>query len=244
MDSRSTTSAGTTSERTVDVREEAMADAKAVADTAKQETRSAIRGINDEIRRQTSQQKARLSSGIREIGEELDSAAQGSSGSVAEIASEAATRARRISSWVDTHEPSDVLSALERYARRRPFMFVAGATAAGALVGRFTRNAMASRSGTESPAPTGTGQDRGYYSSGMRSDPNYPGSGSVIVGDIPEVAQTHQTLPTEDPLSQRSHDPQSAYPSSDQPAEHVGAAVPPVTPQEAEAIRKQQRGQA
>lgn len=240
MDSRSAT-AGSTSERMVDIRDEAVTDARAVADTAKEETRSAVRGINEEVRRQVSQQKANLSSGIRQIGDELDAAADGSSGSVAEVASEAAMRARRISSWVDTHEPSDVFHSVEQYARRNPLMFILGATAAGALVGRFTRNAMASRS--NGSGSTGTGQDRGFYSGGVRTDPDYLAPGTEIAGDIPEVAEVHQTLPGEAPLSQREYDPQSAYPSNDQQAGNVAGVTPPTDPTAAEAMRQQQRGQ-
>jgi len=65
--------AGTT-EPTVDIREEAAADARAVVETAKDQTRGAMSNLKQEFRRQLSEQKSHVAGSIREIGDELEKA--------------------------------------------------------------------------------------------------------------------------------------------------------------------------
>jgi hypothetical protein len=229
----------TTSEHTVDIREEAAADARAVADTAKDQTRSAMSGMKQEFRRQMSEQKSHLVGTLREFGDELDKASSNSSGTVADVASEAANKARRVSGWVDSHEPADAVRSVEDFARRRPMLFLVGAAAAGAVIGRITRNAMAAR---RTPS-TGTGMDRGYYAGGPRTDPEYLGTEQQLVtGEVPPIGgpsgqamQPHMTGEPVDearlsnesgPLSQRAYDATSEYPSNDQPVVEVGEELP------------------
>src|SRR5690606_7938773 len=96
--------AGTT-EPTADIREEAAADARAVVETAEDQTRGAMTNMKQEFRRQMSEQKSHVAGSIREIGDELEKASGSSSGTVADMASTAAQNARRISAWVEDHEP-------------------------------------------------------------------------------------------------------------------------------------------
>jgi gas vesicle protein len=124
-------------------KEEAVAQVRSVAETAGEQTRNVASDIGEEMKAQLGEQKGRLASSIREIGDELEQAAQGSSGTVAGLAGQAAQTTRDVSRWIETHEPRDVLAEIEGFARQRPVLFVAGAAALGVLVGRVTRNAVA-----------------------------------------------------------------------------------------------------
>jgi ElaB/YqjD/DUF883 family membrane-anchored ribosome-binding protein len=123
-------------------KEEAVSQAQSVAETAVDQTKQVVNEVTDAAKSQIGEQKTRLASSIRQIGEELDQASQNSSGTVASIASQAATTSRQISTWIDTHDARDVLGEVESFARQRPVVFVLGATALGFLVGRVTRSAV------------------------------------------------------------------------------------------------------
>ena len=125
-------------------KDEAMNQARSVAETAGEQTKQVVSDVAEEVKGQLGDQKAKIASTIREIGDELDQAAQNSSGTVAGIAGQAADTTRQISSWIDTHDARDVLGEIEDFARQRPVVFVLGAAALGFLVGRVTRNAVAS----------------------------------------------------------------------------------------------------
>ena len=75
----------------------------------------------------------------------------GTSGLAAEVARQAAERARSFSSSIDGREPAELLDDLRGFARRRPGLFLLGALAAGVVAGRLARGA-ASSSGSD-PTP-------------------------------------------------------------------------------------------
>ncbi len=215
---------------TVDVREEVADQVRAVADTAQEQTRSVLSDIGGEISHQVAEQQHRLAAGIRDISDELDQAATNGTGTVADVAGEVASRTRQVSGWLEQHEPADVVHSVEEFARRRPLVFLLGAAAAGALVGRVTRNALAARkqsSGSPDPAggqqvapgeipPIGGDALAGHRTSVQASDPHLTGepADAVLLGE------------PSGPLTQRAHDPESAYPNNDQPPVEVGDELP------------------
>ena len=235
MDGNPGTAQSSATEPTVDIREEAAADARAVADTAKHESRTAMADIKQEFHHQVSDQKSRLADSIRTFGDELDNASQNSTGTVSDLASDAAERARRISGWVEEHEPADAVHSLEDFARRRPIWFLLGAAAAGAVIGRITRNAMAGRGRSDPETITGPGvraSDTEHLAVGQEF-----GTGAVpaTAGPSGQAMQPHMTGEPADearltaqsgPLSQRGYDAQSEYPSNDQPVTEVGDELP------------------
>lgn len=125
-------------------KDEAATQVRSVAETAGEQTKHVVSDVADEVKSQLGDQKTKLASSIREIGDELEQAAQGSTGTVAGIAGQAADTTRQISSWIENHDARDVLGEIEDFARQRPVAFVLGAAALGFLVGRVTRNAVAS----------------------------------------------------------------------------------------------------
>lgn len=136
------------------VAQDAAQSGRATAETAKQQasevagevqnqTRQLLEQARDQLNSQGGEQKARATTGLRSLADELSGLVQGegtSNGMVADLAREASDRVRTTADWLETHEPGDVLSEARQFARRRPGMFLLGAAAVGFLGGRVTRS--------------------------------------------------------------------------------------------------------
>jgi gas vesicle protein len=138
-----------------EVREDAGRQARQVADTAKQQTRTALADMGETIRSQVVDQKGRAAESLRALSEEMSSMASQRDDRFAGLMSDASSRVGSLSGWLDQHEPQEVISSVEEFARRRPVVFLAGAALAGVVTGRLTRGLMSG--GTNgSSAPTAT----------------------------------------------------------------------------------------
>jgi hypothetical protein len=119
---------------------------------------------------------------LRELGDELDQAAgrtEGSDGRVAMFASEAATRTRDASAWLETHQARDLVDSVSDFARRRPMVFIAGSAIAGMVVGRLTRGMVdAAREGSSTTQGGSPGQ-------GTTGAAYVAGVGTGTVGEAP-----------------------------------------------------------
>ncbi len=214
-------------EHEVDVREQAADQIRAVADTAKEQTRDVMGDIAGEVNHQVHEQKDRLAAALREVGDELERTSATGNGRVAGLAGEASGHTREIAGWIESHEPGDMVRAVEDFARRRPMLFLAGAAAAGLVVGRITRSAMTSKpSRSVSSTPTVTPVSGG----------DVPATGALSTGRTSvQASDPHLTGGPSDesllgessgPLSQRAYDPESSYPNNDQPVVEVGEELP------------------
>lgn len=140
-------------ERAVGTAQEAKEQAKGVATDAKEQalsvvqsateqTKGLVSGVGQQVSSEVESQKGRLVQFLREIGDELDQAAgrtEGADGRVAMVATEAATRTREASTWLESHQARDLVDSVSDFARRRPMVFIAGSAVAGMVVGRLTR---------------------------------------------------------------------------------------------------------
>lgn len=113
-----------------------------------------------ELGDQAAAQQQRAASGLRSLGEQLRSMADGSEqpGLASDIARQAAERSQSMASWLENHEPGTVLEEVRSFARRRPGAFLALAAGAGVLAGRLGRGLQAGASnsadvGTRQPEP-------------------------------------------------------------------------------------------
>jgi hypothetical protein len=160
----------------------AKSEVSNVAGEAKYQVRNLVDQTRSELRGQASNQQSQLASTLNSWASELGSMASKSedSGPMTDLAQEAARRGGEISHWLDTHEPADVLEEVKRFARRRPFAFLALAAAAGVVAGRVTRGAVAANTSVDSdnePTPAraydGDLDDRGGYDGGVQGGGAY-----------------------------------------------------------------------
>jgi hypothetical protein len=157
----------TVTDQTGQVAGTAKEQVQQVASEATDRARDLASEARDEVRRQTDTQRERLAGTLHQLGDELRSmSGQGEgSGIATEIARQAGDRVHELGSYVEHHQPGDLLNDVRSFARRRPGTFLLGAAAAGVLAGRLTRGAKAAAS-----------------SSGDASGPSYPGASSAGTG--------------------------------------------------------------
>jgi hypothetical protein len=183
-----------------------------------QEARSQVHGLLDQVTTQVDEQsrsqRDRLVGTLRTFGDDLEKmAAQGDGGIAAELAQQAAERARSVSSHLDGREPRELLDDVRSFARRRPGTFLLGAMAAGVVVGRLTRGAKAANDG----GTTSGSADRA--GSPLANDVTSPGDPLSMGAAAPSSG------PVSDPASQGSGT------ASGDPLAGVGTPeTPPVYP--------------
>ena len=149
--------AGTAAEQAMQVAQEAKSQARDLIGEARMQVRSQA---------QTGQQKAAET--LRSLADELQQMAlSGSqSGPVSEVARQAADKLTGVADWIGQREPGDLLEEFRGVARRRPGMFLLGATAAGVLAGRLTRSAAAATVRRERPGLRAAAGGRRWVSGG------------------------------------------------------------------------------
>lgn len=133
--------------------------ASQVAATATSQAKDLLAQTRGELTEQAGTQKDRVATGLRSIGDELRSLAEGSEqpGMVTDAAHQAAQRSAAVADWLEEREPGRVLDEVTRFARRKPGTFLAVAAGAGFLLGRFGRGLAADHAGdTTQPGSTPT----------------------------------------------------------------------------------------
>lgn len=154
-----TTTTGSTSGKTetakheaTEVKDTARAEAGHVIDTAKQEASSVASEAKSQVKHvygqtkqeltdQAATQQQRVADGLRSIGDELHSLAQGSEnpGVATDLVRQASTRVSGASDWLAQRDPGSLVDEVKTFARRKPGVFIAGALIAGVVAGRLTR---------------------------------------------------------------------------------------------------------
>jgi hypothetical protein len=133
-----------------------------VASEAKDHASRLTGEARQQVAEQASTQKGRAVSGLRSLSQELqgmaDSAEQ--SGPATQVARTASSTADQIASYLDRHEPGQLVDELRDFARRRPGTFLLGAALAGVVAGRLTRGVVSNNSG-DSSDQSGGGQPGG-----------------------------------------------------------------------------------
>lgn len=151
---------GAVKEQGAQVVQDAVQTGQQVAGTAADEARAVaaqaadhVRDLAGEARSQLSDQagaqQKNLAAWVKSLADELEtmvhrgSGAEGSNesqnGVVIGYARQASERAHSAASWLEDHEPADLLSEASRFARQRPGVFLLLAAVGGVLAGRLTR---------------------------------------------------------------------------------------------------------
>jgi hypothetical protein len=147
--------------------------AKEVAGEARRQARDLVGEARQQMRSQAGQQREKAASSLHSLADELGQMAERSdqSGVGTELTRQASQRAHDVASYLDTHEPGDVLDEVRAFARRRPGAFLVGAAVAGMVVGRLTRGAVASHK--EDDGGTSSGPSRFADTTAATPSPTY-----------------------------------------------------------------------
>lgn len=133
-------------------------EAAGVASEAKERAADLVGTVTTEVRSQVSSQQQRLAGGLQSVASELDEMASKMEGSGpgGQLAQEASRRIGSVARWFESREPADVLDEVRDFARRRPGLFLSGAALTGLLVGRLTRDVVASKTDLDNPSSSGS----------------------------------------------------------------------------------------
>ncbi len=124
------------------------------ADQAKQVAAEARRQAGElmdqglgEVRQQARAGQAKAVEQLHVIADHLQAMADKTDepGVAPDVVHEVAQRTKKVASWLENREPGDVVGEVRAFARKRPGAFLLGAAAAGLLVGRLTRGAVAAQ---------------------------------------------------------------------------------------------------
>jgi hypothetical protein len=211
--------AGTAADQAANVAQEVKAQARDLVGEARGQ-------VQDQAR--AGQQKA--ADGIRALSQELRGMVEGEggqqSGTVSEVARQAAERADRLADWLGEREPGDLLDEVRSFARRRPGAFLLGAAIAGVVVGRLTRGAVdAARD--SGPAPQHAYGSR--YATPAYTTPAYttPGYAAHTTPGYAAPGYTEPAVPYgTPPVRSDTPTPPQGYPSPYPSASTPSASTP------------------
>ena len=144
--------------------------AKSVASEAGAQAKNLLGEARTQLSDQASTQQNNLAAWLKSIFDELEQMANGTndpsqSGPASSLMNQVSTRAKGASTWLEDHEPADLLSSASRFARQRPGLFLALAATGGVLAGRLTRGLTADAApqpSSSSPSIGSTGGQSGY----------------------------------------------------------------------------------
>ena len=128
-----------------DIAGTAKEQVSAVASTTQDQVRDLTGQAKDQLRTQVEEQTRRLAQNLRQMSEQLKQMATDSSsaGPARDLVHQAASHGLRTADFLESRGPAGVVGEMQRFARRRPGLFLLSATVAGAAMGRMTRAAKA-----------------------------------------------------------------------------------------------------
>ena len=150
--------ANTASDEASRVADVAKGQAKDVASEVSTQARDLVGELRTQVRDQSVSQRDRLSGTLRQFGDDMAEMNRSTPGSglASDLTSQAASKAREFSAFLDEHEPGDLIDEIRAFARRRPGTFLLAAAIAGVVAGRMTRGAVASTGADTSTRPAGS----------------------------------------------------------------------------------------
>ncbi|QYC44136.1 hypothetical protein Nocox_32825 [Nonomuraea coxensis DSM 45129] len=194
-----------------------------VADEAKNQTRRAVNELRNRVREQSEHQSQRAAQSLRQWSEDLSSLQDHAKpdSPVTGVVRQIAGQGHRAADYLDRNGLAGVVDDVQSFARRRPGAFLAGALAAGFLVGRIMKTANES---TE----TETGQGERSPLSSTGTVPSAPApvvqpepAGPAPVGDAFSRQDTRPVVPP------AYEEPGPAVPGPEQPRQVPPRSTPP-----------------
>lgn len=198
-----TTAAGRTGEQAQQVAGTAREQAGEVMHEAREQAGNVIGEARHQLRTQADEQTQRLGGALHDLGRQFQALADGraeEAGAASDYADRLAGQVLEIAGRVDEMGFDGLVGELQRFARRRPGAFLAGAAIVGfasARMGRGAKEAEAQRSQYAEDGPTvQSGRQRAHYPE------DRPTVGSGRPADIDLTDPT----PTGDEVSSRAHE--------------------------------------
>lgn len=144
-------------------KETAKDEARNVAGTAREQAGAVVGEARGQVRRLASQardqatdrvnhQHDRLVDRLRGLADEFDEMGGDGNSPGKALVSDLGQRGRRVADYLADRGPEGIVSEVTDFARRRPFAFLAGAVAAGFLVGRLGKGVWKAQQ--EQPGPS------------------------------------------------------------------------------------------
>jgi hypothetical protein len=141
--------------------------AKEVARETRRQAQDLLDQGRSQVREQAVGQQQKAAQGLSSFAQELRGLATGSSegapGPARDLLEQASGTVEDLSTWLQTHEPAEILDEVRRFARRKPGMFLLGAAVAGVVAGRLTSGVKAAHSDSSDarnrPLPAGRTAD-------------------------------------------------------------------------------------
>jgi gas vesicle protein len=141
--------AETASEGAKRVASEASRQAGELTSQATDQARQAIQQATSQLKEQADGQTQRAASSMRTLSDQLSALTTGrpdEAGAVGDYARQAGDKLQELAGRLETRGLDGVVEDLQRFARRRPGVFLAGAGMAGFVVGRLVRGAKSEQS--------------------------------------------------------------------------------------------------
>jgi hypothetical protein len=153
--------AATAAQQTKDVASTAMDKAAEVTHEATAQVRDLVSETTHQVRTQAEAQTTKLAEGIASLGDQLRALVDGrpeDAQAVRDYVQQGADRLVHVADRLQRQGLDGTIEEVQRYARRRPGMFLLGALGVGIGVGRLVRGAQAaSSSSSSSPTSSPTG---------------------------------------------------------------------------------------
>lgn len=138
-----------------DVLSTVAGQAKQVTGETTRQARNLMEEGRGRLADQARQGQRKAADGLHALADQLEEMSHKADGDgvASDVVRQAAERTRGAASWLERHEPGDLLTEVRAFARRRPGVFLAGAAVAGVLAGRLTRGAVSAKDDEETGAP-------------------------------------------------------------------------------------------
>jgi hypothetical protein len=200
--------------------------AKTVVDETQRQAQDLLQQGRSQVREQALSQQQKAAEGISTLASQLrgmaDGTSDGAPGPARDLIQQASGKLEEFGSWLQDHEPADLLEEVRSYARRKPGTFLIGAAVAGVLAGRLTTGVKAAHTGSGLVGGSSGGEHRSSGGANyVDPAPTYSGYGETgfdptLAGGTTGYSGTTGSAPLPPP-------PYGTVPPE-------GSVVPPTTP--------------
>lgn len=205
---------------------QAKEEMRAVTGQAREQARQLAGQARHEMRQQADSQTGRMAGGLRTFASQLQAAVDGDTehaGSIPDMAREATGRLESLADRMETRGFDGMIDDVQRFARRRPGTFLAGAAVLGFAAGRMLRGMQAAEpSGGQAQGMRQYGTQQGFQGQGFQGQGAPRWDAARDADDVAVVADGAMVVDVTDPPLETTPMPAT----TPVPGQTTGAAVP------------------